>query len=346
MVQQRPGQGLSGLWKGAGRQLGRRSNREAGLPGSVTQTTARGIRNPPEASAAGWCGETTPSDTGGCRDDESARGIRRRLVKFQPNQNGLGQRSTNCLPRDQPTSDELMPAKIDLTGAQFGRLVVLTEAPAKRKPSGARVRRWLCRCSCGTELEVRGESLMSGNTSSCGCLKAEIARRPNLASTRHGMVGTPTYSSWASMLSRCRHAHKPENRWHGGSGVKVCPQWDPKHGGSFENFFAAAGVRPEGTTLDRFPDEKGHYEPGNIRWATTEQQASNKRSNVWVEYQGQRLTLAQAARASGIHCDTLGLRHRKGERGARLFRPTAHTGRRAWKSQGTEPSCAGSSLAA
>jgi hypothetical protein len=250
------------------------------------------------------------------------------------------------LPRDQPTSDELMPAKIDLTGAQFGRLVVLAEAPAKRKRSGARVRCWLCRCACGTELEVRGTSLRSGHTASCGCLRAESKCRPNLAATRHGMVGTPTYESWAGMLSRCRYADRPENRWHGGSGVKVCPQWDPKHGGSFENFFAVAGVRPEGTTLDRFPNKKGHYEPGNIRWATSEQQASNMRSNVWVEYQGQLLTLAQAGRASGIHSDTLGLRHKKGDRGAHLFRPTAHVGRRAWKSRGTEQSCAGSTPAA
>jgi hypothetical protein len=67
---------------------------------------------------------------------------------------------------------------------------------------------------------------------------------------------------------------------------------------------------------------------------------------VWIEYQGQRMTISQAAKASGIHSDTLGLRHRKGDRGARLFRPTAHTGRRAWKSQGTERSSSGSNRAA
>ena len=221
-----------------------------------------------------------------------------------------------------------MGIKRELSDQQFGRLVVLKEAPARRKPNGVRVRCWLCKCSCGTELEVRGESLTNGNTASCGCLKREVARRPNLATTRHGMVGTPTYKSWAAMLSRCRHTQAPQNRHHGGSGVKVCPQWEPQMGGSFEQFLADVGFRPVGTTLDRYPDICGNYEPGNVRWATLKQQASNMRSNVWVDYQGQRMTLAQAARASGIRSDTLGLRYRKGDRGGQLFRPTAHAERR------------------
>jgi hypothetical protein len=225
-----------------------------------------------------------------------------------------------------------MGSKISLSGRQFGRLLVLEEAAARRKPNGARVLRWICRCSCGKELEVMGESLRSGNTVSCGCFKTEVSRRPNLKNVRHGMVGTPTYSSWAAMLSRCRHVDAPQNRHHGGSGITVCPQWEPRLGGSFEQFLEDVGLRPDGTTLDRYPDKTGNYEPGNVRWATPEQQFNNTRSNVLVEYKGQRMTLAQASRASGIHSDTLGLRYRKGERGERLFRTTEHTGRRAWKS--------------
>lgn len=57
-------------------------------------------------------------------------------------------------------------------------------------------------------------------------------------------------------------------------------------------------------TLDRI-DSNGHYEPGNVRWATIEQQARNRRSNIFVEYNGQKMCLGDAAAASGLHRDTI-----------------------------------------
>jgi|HubBroStandDraft_6_1064221.scaffolds.fasta_scaffold1242319_2 hypothetical protein len=35
------------------------------------------------------------------------------------------------------------------------------------------------------------------------------------------------------------------------------------------------GFCPPRKTLDRYPDRDGHYEPGNCRWATDEEQANN-----------------------------------------------------------------------
>jgi hypothetical protein len=35
------------------------------------------------------------------------------------------------------------------------------------------------------------------------------------------------------------------------------------------------GCRPQGTTLDRI-DPLGHYEPGNVRWATPAEQCANR----------------------------------------------------------------------
>jgi hypothetical protein len=236
-----------------------------------------------------------------------------------------------------------MGRPLELSGATFGRLLVLDEAEAIRRPSGKRQRMWRCRCACGEDVIVRGESLTLGNTRSCGCWKREVAAEHGKRNRRHGMIDTPSYESWSAMLSRCRRVHAPENRHHGGAGVVVCARWEPRLGGSFENFLSDMGERPKGTTLDRFPDQQGNYEPGNTRWATPAQQAANMSSNVLVELDGELVILNEAARRCGLHPDTLGLRYRRGDRGERLFRPAQHTGRRAWKSQGSEQSSAGSS---
>lgn len=44
---------------------------------------------------------------------------------------------------------------------------------------------------------------------------------------------------------------------------------------SLDELVAAIGYRPQGQTLDRI-DTNGHYEIGNVRWATRKQQAQNR----------------------------------------------------------------------
>lgn len=67
----------------------------------------------------------------------------------------------------------------------------------------------------------------------------------------------------------------------------------------YEQFLAEIGPCPEGKTLDRI-DVNGHYEPGNVRWATHKEQCRNKRNNVILEYNGKKMCLEDASKASGI----------------------------------------------
>jgi hypothetical protein len=76
-----------------------------------------------------------------------------------------------------------MPARIDLTGRRFGKLVVI-ECAGKSK-SGILL--WHCKCDCGEETTPYGCNLMSGKTTSCGC-SFHMPQRDNLAGMRFGML--------------------------------------------------------------------------------------------------------------------------------------------------------------
>ena len=88
---------------------------------------------------------------------------------------------------------------------------------------------------------------------------------------------------------------------------------------SFYNWAIKNGYR-DVLTIDRI-DVNGNYEPSNCRWIDMKTQANNRQSNVIVEYQGEKITLEEAAKESGINHHTLRNRYHNGDRGKRLFRP-------------------------
>ena len=65
---------------------------------------------------------------------------------------------------------------IDLTGKRFGRLVVIERDGSYYSPAYHSRALWRCRCDCGVECIVAGQSLRQGNTRSCGCLRSEVNR--------------------------------------------------------------------------------------------------------------------------------------------------------------------------
>ena len=185
---------------------------------------------------------------------------------------------------------------IDLTGRVFGRLTVLSFAGVGRNGHA----RWRVRCICGVEKVTSGQSLRAGNSTSCGCYQREVSAIRGLTLNKvHGMHRAPTHDSWTCMLQRCNNPKNKDYKHYGARGITVCDRWR-----SFDNFLADMGERPEGKTLDRWPDKDGRYEPGNCRWATAREQAQNMRSNRLIEHAGETLCVAEWARRTNItvHC--------------------------------------------
>lgn len=94
---------------------------------------------------------------------------------------------------------------------------------------------------------------------------------------------SPTYSVWVGMKARCRQASHKDFPKYGGRGVRVCDRWEA----SFVAFLADMGERPSlDHSIDRL-NSNGNYEPGNCRWATSLQQATeNKRDMRPVSING------------------------------------------------------------
>jgi len=179
---------------------------------------------------------------------------------------------------DDPTIDEAK-RRLHPEGYDFGRLTCMRRVDPPESVVSKYSKYYLCQCSCGDEVVVMLDSLLSGNTQSCGCLHSELAaERTRLRNTTHGMCGTREYESWNAMMTRCTNEKRPGYGDYGGRGIKVCDRWL----NSVENFYTDMGDRPPGMSLDRI-DNDGDYTPDNCRWATWREQSRNKRSNRLIE---------------------------------------------------------------
>jgi len=155
------------------------------------------------------------------------------------------------------------------------------------------MRYWECRCECGNIRTVTENNLVRGKAKSCGCTRSELTTKRN---TTHGMTGTRLYRIWNDMIRRCDDPSRQSYRNYGGRGIRYHPSFR-----TFEGFLA--GI-PDGyneyVTIDRI-DVDGDYEPGNLRWATDDEQRRNKRNNHLVELgDGVRRTIADASRMFGV----------------------------------------------
>ena len=105
---------------------------------------------------------------------------------------------------------------------------------------------------------------------------------------KHGMFGTPEHRAYFSAQHRCTNQNNPHWKEYGGRGIKFLFT-------DFNQFFATVGLRPSNKhSLDRINND-GHYEPGNIRWATNKEQWSNRKVKTLRNFSDEEL-LTEAKR--------------------------------------------------
>lgn len=117
----------------------------------------------------------------------------------------------------------------------------------------------------------------------------------------------PLYFTWKNMMRRCYDQREVTYYMYGAVGVTVCDRWHV-----FKNFLEDMQPKPSTKhTLDRIRGEIG-YSKDNCRWATIFEQNANKRTNVWLEFRGQRKIVAEWARVTGFSESLIKTRLKRG----------------------------------
>ncbi len=168
-----------------------------------------------------------------------------------------------------------------MTGLVFSRLTVLGFAGEGK---------WFCRCICGEIRVVIGQHLKNGHSRSCGCWRAEAMGR---VSRTHGQSFSLEYKSYNSAKDRCVNPRNRGYERYGGRGIEF-------RFSSFEQFIDHIGKRPHPASSIERIDVDGHYEPGNVRWASPKEQARNRSSNRFVTINGESKTIAEWAEGAGL----------------------------------------------
>ncbi len=191
-------------------------------------------------------------------------------------------KSCGCLQKDR--RNEFFKERY--LGKRFTMLTVIKQMPSKNNFS-----MWLCKCDCGNETIVSGNSLSKKNTQSCGCLSG----------VQHRMTNTPEYNSWQAMIERCRNKNTVRYDRYGGRGIIVCERWLE----SFLNFYEDMGSKPSPKHSVGRINNDGNYEPSNCEWQTQDIQMKSMSRNVFLMYNGEKLIQSDFARKFGVRQHTV-----------------------------------------
>lgn len=185
--------------------------------------------------------------------------------------------------------NKIKPVNSKLTAIEFrGHRI----APCKKKTKLV-----FCQCECGGISTPAVVDVVNGISLTCGCLHKEITRKRSL---KYYSFIRPIYNSWQSMKSRCYNVSNPDYHNYGGRGVRICDEWR----NNFQNFlnWSIKNGWQEGLQIDK--DVKGDgllYSPETCQWVTPEQNCNNRRCCPKFFFKGDKYTISQLSRLTGVN---------------------------------------------
>jgi hypothetical protein len=101
-----------------------------------------------------------------------------------------------------------------------------------------------------------------------------------------------------AMKSRCDNPNNTIYEYYGGRGIKVCDEWSSSST-LFYDWCLANGYKP-GLEINRI-DNDGNYEPSNCNFVTHRNNCCNRRSNVFITFNGKTQVAKDWAIELGIN---------------------------------------------
>lgn len=154
-----------------------------------------------------------------------------------------------------------MGRMIDISGEVYGQWTVMHELDSIDGNAMC-----MCRCACGKEKPVRKARLVKGVSTNCGCDR----------NIKHGLSRDPLYFIWMGMKQRCYNENNKFYKNYGGSGIKVCDEWESDFTPFYE-WSISNGWKP-GLQIDRIITTL-NYSPNNCRYVTQQQNLYNRGPN-------------------------------------------------------------------
>jgi hypothetical protein len=115
------------------------------------------------------------------------------------------------------------------------------------------------------------------------------------------MSSSQEYQIWSAMKSRCYYNDNKHYNDYGGRGIRVCSRWL----NSFENFYEDMGQRPTPTHSIERRNVNQDYSPDNCYWATAIEQARNKTTTRYIEYNGRKVSMVELSEIFNVNYDAL-----------------------------------------
>jgi hypothetical protein len=173
----------------------------------------------------------------------------------------------------------------NLTGQKKGRLTVFS-LYGKTRISPI----WLCRCECGSWCVKATQSLVKYQIPAC----RDCVNRFHT----HKMSYSSEYDCFHSAKARCNNPAVGNYARYGGRGIEF-------RFTSFEEFLTEIGHKPTPRhSLNRI-DNDGHYEKGNVEWATPKLQSQNREVSRTLTLNGVTKCIKAWSRSSPVSDATI-----------------------------------------